>query len=413
MPRQRVVITGIGAVTPAGLSATESFRNLAAGRSFTRLVSPAELDWPARYRIDAGELFPAAPVAAEPLGTMDHQLTRLSRMALSEALAQSGWTAADRGAAGLSLGASKGDLSCPEEIARVMPGDPAVCLGSEFGFGAGWIAPVAACATGLIAVGQAWERINWGDWTRAAAGGVDSSLHPGLVSSYRRLGVLSRERTDGGIACRPFDESRSGFAVGEGAGTVILESADVASRRGAIPLAEITGYALRSDAAGPLQLPTRPDALSAAIRQSLRIAAIPETEIDAISLHGTGTMANDRLEAAALRQVFGDRIDSIPAWSCKGAIGHLLGASGAVELAMLVEALRNGVVPPTVNLRNPSPDCGLGHVIGMARPGTFRTGLKIALGFGGHCAAMVVSVPPGFHENLAAAKKAGGRRRVS
>lgn len=394
MPRQRVVITGIGAVTPAGLSASESFRNLAAGRSFTRLISPDELNWPARYRIDAGGLFPAAPVNLRERHPTDHLLVRLARTALSEALSQSRWTASDRELAGLSLGASKGDLSQPEEIARVMPGDPATCLGREFGFGAGWMAPVAACATGLIAVGQAWERISWGDWTRAAAGGVDSSFHPGLVSSYRRLGVLSRERTDGGTACRPFDETRSGFAVGEGAAAVVLEAADLAAQRGAVPLAEIKGYALRGDAAGPLQLPTRPDALAEAIRQALRMAAVPATAIDAISLHGTGTLANDRLEAAALRQVFGDRIDTIPAWSCKGAIGHLLGASGAVELAMLVETLRSGLVPPTVNLRNPSPDCGLCHVIETPRQGVFRTGLKVALGFGGHCAAMVVTVPP-------------------
>jgi len=393
MPRQRVVITGIGAVTPAGLSAAESFRTLAAGRSCTRLVSPGELDWPTRYRIETGDAFPAARVDLSERSATNHVLVRLARIALTEALAQSGWTAADRELAGLSLGASKGDVSDPEEIARVMPGEPATCLGREFGFGAGWTAPVAACATGLIAVGQAWERIGWGDWTRAAAGGVDSSFHPGLVSSYRRLGVLSRERTEGGTACRPFDDSRSGFAVGEGAAAVVLEAADVAAQRGSIPLAEITGYALRSDAAGPLQLPTRPDALAEAIRQALRMASVPATAIDAISLHGTGTMANDRLEAAALRQVFGDGVDAIPAWSCKGAIGHLLGASGAVELAMLVEALRNGLVPPTVNLRNPSPDCGLGHVIGTPRKGTFRTGLKIALGFGGHCAAMVVTVP--------------------
>jgi 3-oxoacyl-[acyl-carrier-protein] synthase II len=395
MSRPRVVITGIGAVTPAGGTAAATFEGLVSGESFTRAVSPETLRWGDRFGVTGAPPFVGALAVVAQETADEDRLNCLARVAMTETLSQAGWSARDCHTAGLVLGASKGDLSRPDDVSHASPGGPAQRMGQEFGFGAGWVAPVAACATGLIAVGQAWERILWGDWERAVAGGVDSSFHPGLIASYRRLGVLSRERENAGSACRPFDDSRSGFVVGEGAAVVALETAAGAAARGARPLAEVLGYALRSDAAGPLQLPTRPDSLAEAITQAMARANVTAREIDAISLHGTGTLSNDRLETAALTQVFGKRIEAIPAWSCKGAIGHLLGASGAVELMALVLALRNGVVPPTVNLRNPSADCGLGHVMGVAKEGQYRVGLKVSLGFGGHCAAMVVSIPEG------------------
>lgn len=393
----RVVITGIGAVTPAGATSPATFEGLAAGTSFTRWVTPAELDWPVRFGsgggLGDGDRFPAAVTQGLEPADWNRRLEQLARTALGEAIREAGWSARECATAGLVLGASKGDLSAVDDPYRLSPGGPAMAMGREWGFGAGWLAPVAACATGLISIGQAWERLVRGEWVRAVAGGVDSSFHPGLIASYRRLGVLSREKVNAAGACRPFDVARSGFVVGEGAGAVVLEAREQALGRGAVPLAEIRGFALRSEAAGPLQLPVRPDSLAAAITEAISMSGLMASDIDVVSLHGTGTQVNDRLEAAALRLALGDRVDVIPAWSCKGAIGHLLGASGAVELAMLVLALRNGRVPPTMNLRNPSPDCKLCHVMDSAGAGTFRVGLKLSLGFGGHCAAMVVALP--------------------
>ena len=403
MRPQRVFITGLGVVAPGGVGTDAVFRNLVAGQSQTRAVTPDELGWPTLPGLDRSEPLIAAPAPDLPLGPGDNRLAALARAAVVEALGGSAANSTSRSDCGLVLGASKGDLWRPDAGYGVSPGDVAERIGREFGLGAGWLAPVAACATGLVAIGTAYLRLRQGDWTSAVAGGVDSSLHPGLMASYRRLGVLSRERARPETACRPFDESRSGFVVGEGAGVVRMECEPgetgvlhgSSTTGGALSgtqgqLAEVLGYALTSDAAGPLQLPTGPTALARAIALALEQAGLTIADVDVICLHGTGTLANDALEAAALRMVFGDRLDEIPAWSCKGALGHLLGAGGAVELIALVQALRTGLVPPTVNLRSPAPDCRLGHVMDVARAGSFRVGLKLSLGFGGHCAALVL-----------------------
>jgi 3-oxoacyl-[acyl-carrier-protein] synthase II len=384
MRPQRVFITGLGVVAPGSVGAEALFQTLTTGRSQTRTVTPTDLGWPVLRGLDRTEPLVAAPAPDLPQRPGDNRLVTLARTAVVEALGTLGPPDDSLCDWGLVLGASKGDLWRPDAGYGAGPGDVAERIGRELGFGAGWLAPVAACATGLVAIGTAYQRLRCGDWTCAVAGGVDSSFHPGLMASYRRLGVLSRERDRPETACRPFDESRSGFVVGEGAGVVRLEqdSPD--------PLAEILGYALTSDAAGPLQLPTGPASLAQAITLALEQARLTTADVDLISLHGTGTQANDALEAAALRMVFGDRLDAIPAWSCKGALGHLLGAGGAVELIALVQALRSGLVPPTVNLRNPAPDCRLGHVRDVAQAGTFRVGLKLSLGFGGHCAALIL-----------------------
>ena len=249
------------------------------------------------------------------------------------------------------------------------------------------LAPIAACATGLAACLRAFELIRDGHCDVVLAGSADASLQPAILGSFLRLGVLARHVDDPSTACRPFDRSRSGFVVGEGAGCLILESHQHAVARGARWYAEWLGGRMLADPAGLTQLD--PDGTS--LRRLLRDlqGVVPEPP-DYINLHGTATIPNDRVESAAIRAVLGADADRIACSSLKGGLGHLLGAAGSVELAATLLAIRDQIIPPTVNLFAPDPELDLDFTPRQSQSRRIDRAWKLSLGFGGHLSAACV-----------------------
>ena len=250
---------------------------------------------------------------------------------------------------------------------------------------------VTACAAGTQAVGEAFRLIARGDAEVMLAGGCDSRLDPHLMVAYTAMKAVSVSGRPPSEVSRPFDAERDGFVLGEGAAVVVLESYRRAKRRGATIYAEITGYGSSFDAFGITR--PEPEGKGAALSMSaaLREARIDPSEIDYINAHGTSTRLNDLMETVAVKRVFGHRASSIPMSSQKSMIGHLIGASGAVEAAATALSLRQGVVPPTINLATPDPKCDLDYVPNTSREMPLETAISNSFGFGGQNASLVMT----------------------
>lgn len=242
--------------------------------------------------------------------------------------------------------------------------------------------PVAACATGLAAVLRGVDLLRQGDCDLAVVGSADDSLHPLVLASFQRMGVLASGNP--ATASRPFDRQRTGFVVGAGAGALILERRSAALARGVPWYAEIVTGALASDPAGLTSLDETGNTLAHLLTAIVPQGAVP----DVLNLHGTGTRMNDPAECRALQQVFGPRLQQSLCGSLKGGMGHLLGAAGSVELALCCLMLRDQLVPPNVNLDDVDVDCRLPWVVEQPAPSRVQSLLKLSLGFGGHQAAV-------------------------
>jgi 3-oxoacyl-[acyl-carrier-protein] synthase II len=254
------------------------------------------------------------------------------------------------------------------------------------------LAPVAACATGLIAALQAADLIRRGVCDLALAGAGDCSLEPLILGAFRKMGVLARvgEGDDPGRAVRPWDRKRSGFLVGEGAAVLVLEREDHARARGALPYCEFAGGAFGSDAYHMTALNPDPSNLAGLIGRALDAAGVDASEIDHVNVHGTATESNDPLECQALRMALGPHADGVWCSANKAQVGHCLGAAGAVELAFTCLAVRDQFVAPTLNLDDPDPRCDLDGTPHVGRSRPIRAALKLSIGFGGHLAAAVL-----------------------
>jgi len=246
--------------------------------------------------------------------------------------------------------------------------------------------PVAACATGAMAILQGARWIEQGRCDVVIAGSADAALQPALLASYRRLGVLARVDEAPETAGRPFDRRRSGFVVGEGAAAVVLERLSEAKRRGRTPVAEWRGGIHLSDPATLLRGDRTGETIAETLLRLLRQTSTSPAKIDAVSLHGTGTIENDLAEGRGIRAALRSR--DLAAFSLKGAIGHLLGGAGSVETVASLLALRDQVVPPTVNLEFPDPDCLPECVRSTPERRPLQNLIKLSLGFGGHVAAL-------------------------
>ncbi len=380
--RRQVVVTGIGLVTPFGAGREISWSAIRDGRSAVDWFAaddrsgsrPRRLRW-------AGASAPAELLASvEPVVSM-------AVVAAREAMAHAGLTdISEHG--GCVIGTSKLGLrsftrAVPHEF---WPNAAALAVASNWDLRGPALCPVAACATGLVSLIRGTDLIRSGECGVVLAGSSDASLVPIVLGSFQRLGVLARGFEEPATACRPFDAERSGFVIGEGAAVMVLEDREHAVARGANILAEFVAAGLASDPSGLTQIDPDGTSLAWLIRDVLRRADVSLDEIDAINLHGTATRANDIAEARAVRSAFGSVAVRLACSSQKGAIGHLLGAAGSVESAFAVLALRDQVVPPTINLRTPDPQCDLDYVPNESRPMRLRNVLKLSLGFGGHVA---------------------------
>ena len=248
---------------------------------------------------------------------------------------------------------------------------------------------VTACAAGTQAIGEAFRLIARGDADVMLAGGADSRIDPLLFVAYTVLGAISRAARPPEEVSRPFDLERDGFVLGEGAGVLVLEDYDRARQRGAQVYAEIVGYGSSFDAYAITKPEPEGRGAALAINSALREARMDADHVDYINAHGTSTKLNDRMETNAVKRVFGERAKKIPCSSIKSMIGHLIGAAGAVEAAATALTLRDGVLPPTINLEKPDPDCDLDYVPNAAREIPVRTAVSNSFGFGGQNAALV------------------------
>jgi 3-oxoacyl-[acyl-carrier-protein] synthase II len=249
---------------------------------------------------------------------------------------------------------------------------------------------VAACATGTNAIGEAFEMVARGAADAIMAGGSDASVVPLTIAGFNVMGALSTHNQDPAGACRPFDADRDGFVVSEGAVVLMLEELEHAKARGATIDAEIVGYGTSVDAnhmAAPL-----PDGEAAilAIQAALDRAGMEPTQVDYINAHGTATRLNDPAETQAIKRVFGDHAYKLAVSSTKSMTGHLLAGAGALEALICVKALQDGIIPPTINLRNPDPECDLDYVPNQARPADINVVMSDSFGFGGHNATLLL-----------------------
>jgi 3-oxoacyl-[acyl-carrier-protein] synthase II len=426
--QRRVVITGMGVVTPLGCTVNELFANQVEGRT---AVGPIT-------RFDAHS-FPttfASEVKGFELGKFIRDTSRYFRCGLNtqfalaagkQAVADAGLldpTKGDRSRMGVYLGSGEGSDEFPVlvrglaaaspvegngpvnpgEFVRVMldwmdgPREGEQEMYTPAGHVAGLcaldgpnLACQTACAASSQAIGEALDLIRCGDADVMVAGGSHSMIHPLGVSGFNRLTALSQRNDSPRTASRPFDATRDGFVIGEGAGLVVLEELEHAKQRGAQIYAELTGYGTTSDAYRMTDPHPQGRGAIRCMNDAIAEAGLKPTDIGYINAHGTSTQANDSTETAAIKAVFGDYARKVPISSSKSMLGHLIAAAGVVELVICVMALRRGVIPPTINYQHPDPVCDLDYVPNQSREIRFRHVLSNSFGFGGQNISLVAS----------------------
>lgn len=419
--RREVVVTGLGAVTPYGVGAPALWDGLLAGRQTARRITRFDPDRHAvRFACEVPG-FDAAARLPRRLVQQTDPFTRFALVAGAEALVQAGLvgvnderglrmpvtgvdperiaTVVASGSGGLSELATQHDRLSGGGPARVRPylpvAVPVNMAGAQLALRHGLRGPsfavVSACASGTDALGIAGDLIRSGRADVAVAGGAEAAITPLQIAGFAAAGALSRRNDDPTRASRPFDSDRDGFVCGEGAGVLVLERADHAAARGARPLAILAGYGATNDAYHAAAPRRDGQGAARALRLALADAGCALGDVDHVNAHGTSTPANDAAEAAALRAVFGGFADHLPVTSTKSAIGHLLGAAGAVEAVATVAAMRAGTVPASQNLDDRDPACDLDVVHGSPRVTAIEVALSSSFGFGGHNAVIVLA----------------------
>jgi 3-oxoacyl-[acyl-carrier-protein] synthase II len=409
---ERVVVTGIGLVTPVGIGTGEVWRALLAGESGIRAITLFDCS-AFRVRI-AGEVKgwePTRWIEKKKLKEMD----RFTEFALGAAAmavedAKLELTDAGRNRAGCFIGVGLGGLFTLEKTKETLlgkgptkvspysiPGIIANMAAGQVSIAQGLRGPsystVSACSSGAHAIGEASEWIRRGKVDVMVAGGAEATITPVGVAGFEAMFALSKRNDDPERASRPFDKGRDGFVVGEGSGVLVLESLSHARSRGARIYAEVTGYGASSDAHHLTQPAPQHEGAQRAMRMALEDARLAPDAIDYVNAHGTSTPAGDAEEARAIATVFGAHATGKHLWvsSTKSMMGHLLGAAGAVETAVCALAIAEGCVPPTINLVDPDPEVSLDCVANTARRRPVRHAMNNSFGFGGTNCALVLS----------------------
>ncbi len=400
---RRVVVTGMGAISPLGLSVAELWQGIVTARSG---VGPITLFDPAGF----DTRFAAEVKGFDPTNYMDRKEARrtdrfvqFAVAATKEALrdAELEITPANRDEIGVFIASGIGGIATLSEQLDVLrsrgPGriSPFLIPAMITNLAAGQVSIVtgargpsycvtSACASSAHALGEAAETIRRG-WAKAMiVGGSEASITPIGVAGFNAMRALSTRNEDYAHASRPFDAERDGFVMGEGAAVLILEDLEFARARGARILAELVGYGATSDAYHISNLAEDGEGVARAIRLALQRGGIAPSEVDYINAHATSTPAGDPVETAAIKQVFGGREQSPPVSASKSQFGHLLGAAGAIEAVVTVLAMQHNLLPATINLQQPDPECDLDYVPNQPRPATIEVALSNSFGFGGH-----------------------------
>jgi 3-oxoacyl-[acyl-carrier-protein] synthase II len=418
---RRVVVTGLGVVSPLGLGAERSFDALIQGHSgigpLTRFdVSdlPTKIAGQVPRGPDAGQYDPLRVANAKELRRYD-EFILFALAAADEAVADSGWkpeTEEQRERSGVLIGSGIGGLPSIAENAvklekegprRISPyfspgsliNEASGVVSIRHGFKGPNHAVVTACATGAHALGDAGRLISLGDADVMLAGGSEAATCRLTLAGFAIMRAISTGFNDRPLeASRPWDRARDGFVIGEGAGAVVLEELEHAKRRGARIYGELMGYGMSGDAYHLSAPDPRGDGARRAMSAALKRAQLNPDQIDYINAHATSTPVGDPVEINAVKALFGAHAHTLAMSSTKSATGHLLGAAGAVEAIFTLLALRDSVLPPTLNLHDPDPECDLDLVPLAARPKKIRYALSNSFGFGGTNAALVFGPPP-------------------
>jgi 3-oxoacyl-[acyl-carrier-protein] synthase II len=424
--RKRVVVTGLGAISPLGNDISSLWQGILAGKSGVDYITHYDTsDHKTKFAAEVKDFDGAAMFGARDARRMD----RFAQFALAAAMqavqnANLAINDDNRDRIGCVIGSGVGGINTlfeqvqvykergpsrvsPFLVPMMIPDTAGGMVAIYLGVRGPNLAVVTACATGTNAVGEAAEIIRRGQADVILAGGSESGVIPIAMAGLNAMTALSTRNDDPQGASRPFDLNRDGFVMGEGAGVLVLESLEHARQRRAPILAEILGYGSTNDAYH-VSAPAENGAGAArCMRMALEDAGLRLAEIDYINAHGTSTPLNDRSETAAIKTVFGDLAYRIPISSTKSMTGHLLGASGAIEALLCVKVLQDGILPPTINYTTPDPECDLDYVPNQARPVAVEKVMSNSFGFGGHNATIILGKFKPGQDDRQASREAG------
>ncbi len=406
--KRRVVVTGIGLVSPVGLTREETWGSLLAGESGIDRISTFDAE--ELETTIAGEVKgfdPTSYVGRKEARRMD-RFVQFAVAATLEAMEQASLKVNDGNSERVAVIISSGIggiITLSEQIgvmdsrgaSRVSPflvpmmlpdmasGQVSMLVGAK---GPNF-ATVSACSSGADAVGNAFELVRRGTAEIALTGGAEAAICPIGVAGFNACKALSKRNDEPGRASRPFDAGRDGFVLGEGAGVLVLESAESAADRGVEPIGEIVGYGSTADAHHITQPAPGGEGGARAMKAALEQAGLQSGDVDYVNAHGTSTPLNDKYETMAMKAVFHERAYEVPISSTKSMTGHLLGAGGSLEAGITVLAIRDGALPPTINLEESDPDCDLDYTPNSARERAVKVAMSNSFGFGGHNASLV------------------------
>jgi len=408
--KRLVVVTGLGMVSPVGLSVQESWGNILAGRSGIAPITHFDVSaFPTRFGGSVKNFDPTLYIPAKDVKKMD-PFIHYGIAAAKEAVADAGLVVTDANAdrIGVAIGSGIGGLPgiekghsayldggprkispffVPSNIINMISGHVSIMYGMK----GPNIAIVTACSTGSHNIGEAGRIIEYGDADVMIAGGAEMATSPTGLGGFCSARALSQRNDDPATASRPWDKDRDGFVLGDGAGVLVLEEYEHAKRRGANIYAELAGYGMSGDGYH-MTLPAEGgEGAKRCMQSALRNAGVAATAVDYVNAHGTSTPAGDKAETLAIKSAFGDHAHTLAVSSTKSMTGHLLGAAGGIEAVFSILALRDQVAPPTINLLTPDPECDLDYVPGTARQMKMDVVLSNSFGFGGTNCTLVFS----------------------
>src|SRR3984893_15475856 len=407
----RVVVTGMSMVTSLGNDMASSWEALCQGKSGVSLIEPYEGYDMEQFRVQFGaqiKNFDPSPYMDRKEIRRNDPYEQLAIATTKQALAQSKLQITDENAddVGVYIGSGIGGLVTlhdqfrtlyekgPERVSpffinmMIVDGAPGIVSILTGAKGPNWAA-VSACATSGNTIGEAFETIRRGDAKAMIAGGSEKAITPISMAAFDNMDALSRRNDDPQGASRPFDATRDGFVMGEGSGMLILEDLEFAQARGATILAELVGYGSTGDAYHVTEPAPGGSGLVRAMRRALQKAGLRPDQVDYLNAHGTSTEYNDSTETEAIKTCFGEHAYHMAISSTKSMTGHTLGAAGAVEAVISVMAIQTGILPPTINLHHPDPECDLDYVPNEARQATVNVAMSNSMGFGGHNTCLI------------------------
>ncbi|MFA4909943.1 MAG: beta-ketoacyl-ACP synthase II [Desulfobacteria bacterium] len=406
--KRRVVVTGLGAVTPLGIGAEKTWKALCAGKSGIGRISRFDTtNFQTKIAGEVKDFDPEDFLDKKQVRRMDsfvHYCMASTIMAMDDSKLEVANQDAER--IGVLIGTGLGGLPTLEKnhtllleggpkkispffipmmIANMAPGQVAI----HFGIKGPNTCVVTACAAGSHAIGDSYKVIQRGDADIMVTGGTEATITPLNIGGFNAMKAISTNNDEPEKASRPFDKNRDGFVPAEGAGTIILEELELALKRGANIYAEIVGYGLTGDAFHITAPDPQGSGAARCMKMALNDANILPSEVDYINAHGTSTPMNDTIETIAIKTVFNEYSKKVPVSSTKSMTGHLLGAAGGVEAVFTILTIRDGIIPPTINYETPDPDCDLDYVPNVARKADVKIAISNSFGFGGTNATLV------------------------